>query len=157
MLPPRFWSPETGCRLGGARVLGLTHKTLSEHWELCRAPVDGHFESRSTELFALATHAAPPEIVRLLSEVGWSPAEVDHYAFHQPSEVVLEQIISDLAARPEACAHTHALFGNTASTSWALALDYRLRHATVQDGDKIVMATAAAGFTMATAAAVWED
>jgi 3-oxoacyl-[acyl-carrier-protein] synthase-3 len=53
--------------------------------------------------------------------------------------------------------HTHSLFGNTASTSWALALDYRLRNGTVQPGDKIVVASAAAGFTIVAAAAVWDD
>ena len=64
---------------------------------------------------------------------------VDHYAFHQPSEAVLERIFSELGARPQACVHTHALFGNTASTAWALALDYRLKHGDVQNGDKIVI------------------
>ena len=140
---------------GGARVVGLRHKTLSEHYALCRAPVDGHFMSRSTELFALASHAAP-ETRRLLTDVGWSPEDVDHYAFHQPSEALVEQVLAELGARPQACVHTHALFGNTASTSWVLALDYRLRHGTVQAGDKIVVASAAAGFTMVCAAAVWE-
>ena len=52
--------------------------------------------------------------------------------------------------------HTHSLFGNTASTSWAVALDYRLRNGTVATGDKIVVASAAAGFTIVSAAAVWE-
>lgn len=141
---------------GGARVVGLTHKTLSEHWALCRAPVDGHFMSQSKELFALAVHAAP-EVRRLLADAGWTPEEVDHYAFHQPSEAVLERIFSDLNARPQAGVHTHALFGNTASTAWALALHYRLKHGTVRAGDKIVIGSAAAGFTMVTAAAVWES
>ena len=141
---------------GGARIVGMTHKTLSEHWALCRAPVDGHFMSKSTELFALAEHAAP-EIVRLLAEAGWSPSEIDHYALHQPSEAVLERIFADLGARSQACAHTHSMFGNTASTAWALALDYRFKNATVRAGDKIVIGSAAAGFTLVTAAAVWED
>lgn len=141
---------------GGARVVGITHKTLSEHWALCRAPVDGHFESQSKELFALAVHT-PPEVRRLLEDTGWAPEDVDHYAFHQPSEAVLERIFSELGARPQACVHTHALYGNTASTAWALALDYRLKHGDVHNGDKIVIGSAAAGFTMVSAAAVWES
>ena len=136
--------------------MGIRQKTLSEHWELCRAPVDGHFTSQSKELFALAVHAAP-EVRELCTEAGWSPEDVDHYAFHQPSEAVLERIFSDLGARSQACIHTHSLFGNTASTAWALALDYRMRNGDVQNGDKIVIGSAAAGFTMATAAAVWES
>lgn len=140
---------------GGARLVGITHKTLSEHWALCRAPVDGHFESQSKELFALAVHT-PPEVNRLLDDAGWKAEEVDHYAFHQPSEAVLERIFSELGARPQACVHTHSIFGNTASTAWALALDYRLKNGDVQNGDKIVIGSAAAGFTMVSAAAVWE-
>lgn len=140
---------------GSARLVGLMHKTLPEHYALCRAPVDGHFTSRSKELFALAVHV-PPEIRRLLADAGWSPEDVDHYALHQPSEAVLERVFSELGARPQACVHTHSLFGNTSSTSWALALDYRLRNGTVEDGDKIVVASAAAGFTIVAAAAVWE-
>jgi 3-oxoacyl-[acyl-carrier-protein] synthase III len=140
---------------GGARLVGLLHKTLPEHYALCRAPVDGHFTSHSKELFALAVHV-PPEVRRLVADAGWSPEDVDHYAFHQPSEAVLEWVFAELGARPQACVHTHSLFGNTASTSWAVALDYRLRSGTVRAGDKIVVGSAAAGFTIVAAAAVWE-
>lgn len=141
---------------GGARVVGLTHKTLSENWELCRAPVDGHFESKSKELFALGVHV-PPEIRRLLDGAGWSADEVDHYAFHQPSEASVERVLTELGARPQAGVYTHSLFGNTATTSWVLALDHRLKEGAVEAGDKLVLASAAAGFTIVSAAAVWED
>ena len=142
--------------LGGARLVGLRHKTLAEHYDLCKAPVDGYFTSHSKELFALAVNV-PPEIRNLVADAGWSPQDVDHYALHQPSEAVVERIFGELDVRPQAGVHTHSLFGNTASTSWALALDYRLRNGTVADGDKIVVASAAAGFTIVSAAAVWES
>jgi 3-oxoacyl-[acyl-carrier-protein] synthase-3 len=48
------------------------------------------------------------------------------------------------------------LFANTASTAWAVALDHRLKHGTVQAGDKIVVMSAASGFTIVCAAAVWD-
>lgn len=141
---------------GGARVVGLMHKTLPENWALCRAPVDGHFTSDSKALFALSIHVVP-ELRRLLDDAGWSPEEVDHYAFHQPSESALERVLSELGARRQAEVHTHAIFGNTVSTAWVLALDYRLRNGTVSDGDKIVISSAAAGFTVVGATAVWES
>jgi 3-oxoacyl-[acyl-carrier-protein] synthase III len=140
---------------GSARLENLSHKTLVEHYDLCQTPVDGHFTSKSKELFALSVHV-PPQVRAMLEEIGWSPEEVDHYAFHQPSEAVLERVFTELGARPQACIHTHSMYGNTASTAWALALDYRLSHGTVEPGDKIVMASAAAGFTIVGAAAVWE-
>lgn len=140
---------------GSARLEAISHKTLVEHYDLCQTPIDGHFTSKSKELFALSVHV-PPEIRTLLDGIGWSTEEVDHYAFHQPSEAVLERVFTELNARPQACIHTHSLYGNTASTAWALALDYRLKHGTVEPGDKIVIASAAAGFTIVAAAAVWE-
>lgn len=140
---------------GGARLVGLLHKTLPQHWELCRAPVDGHFTSNSKELFALSIHVVP-ELRRLIDDAGWTPQEVDHYAFHQPSESALERVWAELGARPQAGIHTHSMFGNTASTGWVLALDHRLRNGTVEPGDKIVIASAAAGFTVVGASAVWE-
>ncbi len=140
---------------GSARLEAIVHKTFCEHYDLCRTPVDGHFMSKSKELFALSVHV-PPAMRGLLADIGWSPEEVDHYAFHQPSEAVLERVWMELGARPQACIHTHSLFGNTASTAWALALDYRLKSGTVEPGDKIVCASAAAGFTIVGAAAVWE-
>lgn len=141
---------------GSARLVGFRHKTLSEHHALCRAPVDGYFTSRSKELFALAVHV-PPEIRRLVEDVGWSPQDVDHYVFHQPSEAILQRVFAEVGARPGACVYTHSLFGNTASTSWAVALDHRLKHGTIEGDDKIVFASAAAGFTIVCAAAVWDN
>ncbi len=141
--------------LGGARLLGFMHKTLPEHWALCRAPVDGHFSSDSKELFSLSIHVVP-ELRALLDSTGWAAEDVDHFAFHQPSEAALERIFAELGARPQACVHTHTMFANTASTAWALALDYRLRNGTVSNGDKIMIGSAAAGFTVVGATAVWE-
>lgn len=139
---------------GGARLEAISHRTLPENWALCRAPVEGHFMSQSKELFALSVHVVP-EVRELLDGIGWTPEEVSHYAFHQPSQAVLERIFSDLNAKPDACIHTHSLYGNTASTAWALALDHRLRNGDVNNGDKIVIGSAAAGFTMVAAAAEW--
>jgi 3-oxoacyl-[acyl-carrier-protein] synthase-3 len=140
---------------GSAKLVGFQHKTLPEHHALCTAPVDGYFTSRSKELFALAVHV-PPEIRRLVAAAEWSPQDVDHYVFHQPSEAILQRVFTELGARPEACVLTHSLYGNTASTAWAVALDHRLKHGTVEGGDKIVFASAASGFTIVGATAVWD-
>lgn len=140
---------------GSARVLAISHKTLAEHHGLCYAPTRGHFTSHSKELFALGTHVAP-EIRALLAPLGWHPDEIDHYAFHQPSDKIIATIFDELGAKPDSRIHTHGLYGNTASTAWALALDDRLRNGTVNAGDRIVGMSAAAGFTVATFAAQWD-
>jgi 3-oxoacyl-[acyl-carrier-protein] synthase-3 len=87
---------------GSARLVGIRHKTLSEHYALCTAPFDGYFTSHSKELFALAVHV-PPEVRNLVRDAGWSPQEVDHYAFHQPSEAILQRVFTELDAKPGAC------------------------------------------------------
>ena len=139
---------------GGARLEQIVHKTLPENWELSRAPIDGHFTSQSRELFALSVHVVP--LVReLLVKSGWTPEEISHYAFHQPSEAVLKKIFGELDAKPDAGVLTHSLYGNTASTAWALALDHRLRNGGIADGDKIVIGSGAAGFTIVAASAEW--
>lgn len=139
---------------GSARLLGIRHQTLAEHYQLCYAPIDGHFTSHSRELFALASHV-PAEIRKLVGDVGWTTQEVDHYAFHQPSSAIIDAVFDELDAKPDARIHTHALYANTASTAWALALDHRIRNGGVRPGDKLVLMSAAAGFTIGTAAAVW--
>ena len=136
--------------------IGFKHKTLAEHYDLCLAPIDGHFVSRSKELFALAVHV-PGEVQRLLTSVGWTAEDVDHYIFHQPSQAILERVFDAVGARPEACVHTHSVYGNTASTSWAVALNHRLKHGSINNGDKLVIASAASGFTIVCASAVWES
>jgi 3-oxoacyl-[acyl-carrier-protein] synthase III len=141
---------------GGARLLGFRHKTLPEHYDLCSVPVDGPFVSRSKELFALAVHV-PGEVRQLLADAGWAAEDVDHYVFHQPSQAILERVFGAVGARPEACVHTHSLYGNSASTSWAVALNHRLKHGAVDNGDKLVIASAASGFTIVCASAVWES
>lgn len=141
---------------GGARLVGIMQQTRGEYWELCRTPIEGHFLSNSKELFALGAYAVP-EIQRLIGEAGWTPDTVDHHAYHQPSEGAMDRIFDEVGAAPEARIYTHRLFGNTASTAWVLALDHRLRVGEVHDGDSIVIAVAAAGFSFAVATAVWED
>ena len=51
------------------------------------------------ELFALAVHV-PGEVQRLLTSVGWTAEDVDHYIFHQPSQAILERVFDAVGARP---------------------------------------------------------
>ena len=89
--------------------------------------------------------------------VGWTPQEVDHYASHQPSRAILDAVFNELDAKPDSRILTHHKYANTASTAWALALNDRLNNEGISPGDKIVMMSAAAGFTIVSAAAVWDN
>jgi 3-oxoacyl-[acyl-carrier-protein] synthase-3 len=143
--------PLTG---GCLQLVGMRHFSLPQHWELCQAPIDGTFTSYSHELFQLNVHVAP-ELARVIAGVGWTVDEVDHFVCHQPSEQMIDKVMVDLGADPDRALKTHHRYGNTASTTVALTMHELLEQRDVKPGDKLILTSAAAGFSMVTAAGVW--
>jgi len=141
---------------GCLKLLGMRNYSLPEHWALCQAPIDGTFTSHSHELFMLNVHVAP-ELRRVIDALGWTVDEVDHFVFHQPSEQMVNKVLGDLGADPKKGLKTHHLYGNTASTTVALSMHEVLKQRDVAPGDKLLLASAAAGFSMVTAAGVWVE
>lgn len=139
---------------GCARLVGMHSRALPKHWALCTVPVGGAFTSFSTELFRLHVHVAP-EVRELLGQVGWAAGEVDHYVFHQPSNTMVRKVLDELGVSHERGAAIHGLYANTVSAALPVTLDHLLREGRVRHGDRIVLATAAAGLSIATAALVW--
>lgn len=140
---------------GGCLRLRAAHTmSLPSNWHLCSTPIDGSFMSFSHELFKLNVHVAP-EIRRLIGTLGWAPQDVDHYVLHQPSESVVDKVLDDLGVPPDRAARTFHRFGNTASTTVPLAMHQTLAERPVRPGDRLVLCSAAAGFSMATIAAEW--
>jgi 3-oxoacyl-[acyl-carrier-protein] synthase-3 len=128
--------------------------SLPQHWGLCQAPIDGTFTSRSRELFALNVHV-PPNLRRVIEGQGWTPDEVDHYVFHQPSEHMVVKVLNGLGVDPAKGILTHHLFGNTSSTTVALTMHQLLAEGRVRRGDKLCFASAAAGFSLVSALGEW--
>ena len=141
---------------GSARLLGFQHKTFAEHYDLCSAPIDGHFVSRSKELFALAVHV-PGEVQRLLASVGWTPKTSTTTSSTSPVRQSSSASSTQSVRGPRRASIRTRYIGNTASTSWAVALNHRLKHGSINNGDKLVIASAASGFTIVCASAVWES
>jgi 3-oxoacyl-[acyl-carrier-protein] synthase-3 len=130
--------------------------SIPKHYDLCKAPIDGPFDSLSTELMRLNVHA-PPELAKLFDLVGWKVGDIDHFVFHQPGDAVILETAAAMGLDPHKVVLTHSLFGNTATTTVPLALDHLLRERRVLHDDKIVFSSAAAGFTMVSGAGVWVD
>lgn len=139
---------------GCLRLEAMRNFSLPEHWYLCQAPIDGTFVSNSHELFKLNVHVAP-ELRRVLDQVGWAVDDVDHFVLHQPSEHMIDKVLGDLGADPSRGLKTHHLYGNTASTTVALAMHEVLEQRDVRPGDKLLLSSAAAGFSMVTAVGTW--
>jgi 3-oxoacyl-[acyl-carrier-protein] synthase III len=141
---------------GSLRLLAMQNMAIPKHYDLCKAPIDGPFDSLSTELMRLNVHA-PPELSKLFERVGWKPAEIDHFVFHQPGDAVVLETAAVMGLDPHKVVLTHSIYGNTATTTVPLALDHLLKERRVLHDDKIVFSSAAAGFTMVSGAGVWVD
>jgi 3-oxoacyl-[acyl-carrier-protein] synthase III len=141
---------------GCIRLLAASNFSRPGHWGLCQAPIDGSFTSYSHELFKLNVYI--PDVVNaLLAGLGWTVPDVDHFVVHQPSDHIVVKVLTDMGAEPDRAVRTHHLYGNTASTTVALALNHLLETLPVRGGEKMVLTSAAAGFSLVTMAGVWTD
>ena len=141
---------------GCLELLAACNHSLPEHWHLCTAPIDGTFNSLSGELFKLNVYVAP-ELKRVLDGLGWAPGDVEHYVFHQPSDLMVRKVLDDLDVDPGRAILTHALYANTSSTAVALAMNRLLETREVRAGDKMILSSAAAGFSQVTLAGEWVE
>ncbi|HWA75880.1 MAG TPA: 3-oxoacyl-[acyl-carrier-protein] synthase III C-terminal domain-containing protein [Polyangiaceae bacterium] len=139
---------------GCLRLLDIATYTAPDHWHLCQAPIDGTFMSSSVELMRLGK-LIPPWLSMKLASLGWKPTDVDHFVFHQPSEIMVRKLLEDIGVAPEKGVYTHPIYGNTASASVAVTLKHLLGERPVKHGDKLVLGSAAAGFSMVFIAAEW--
>lgn len=139
---------------GSIRLLSIQTFAAPDHWHLCQVPIDGTLISSSVELMRLGK-LIPPLLKDHLAAVGWAPAEVDHFVFHQPSEIMVRKIIEDIGADPERGVYSHSLYGNTASASVGVTFDLLLQQRELKPGDKIVLGSAAAGFAVVMATGEW--
>ncbi|MEE9384699.1 MAG: 3-oxoacyl-[acyl-carrier-protein] synthase III C-terminal domain-containing protein [Nannocystaceae bacterium] len=139
---------------GSIRLSAITTYTLPEHWELCQAPIDGTLSSSSVELMRLS-RLITPRLTSMLAELDWAPNEVEHYVFHQPSEVMVRKVLQGMGADTQRAIYTHHLYGNTTSASVGLAFHELCKQRNLRPGDKFVLGSAAAGFTMTVAAGRW--
>jgi len=139
---------------GCMKLMDMQNYSLPGHWGLCSAPIDGSFNSFSKELFKLNVHCAP-QMKIMLDALGWDVADIDHFVFHQPSKAVVLKVLSDLGADPEKAVFSHHLYANTSSTTVPLAMHQLLQERKPKAGDKFLLSTAAAGFTVVNAAGEW--
>lgn len=139
---------------GCIRLLSIRTYAAPDHWHLCQVPIDGTLISSSVELMRLGK-LIPPLLTQHLAEVGWSPTDVDHFVFHQPSELMVRKIIEDIGADPDRGVYSHSLYGNTASASVGVTFNLMLEQREPRPGDKLVLGSAAAGFAVVIATGEW--
>lgn len=139
---------------GGIRLHTIGSHSMPKHWKLCQVPIGGTFTSSSVELMRLG-RLIPPLLEQKLAVMGWQPNDVNHYVLHQPSEIMVRKILTDIGADPERGVYSHSSYGNTASASVGVTLHALLAERNVEVGDKIVLGSAAAGFSVVIATGEW--
>jgi 3-oxoacyl-[acyl-carrier-protein] synthase-3 len=139
---------------GGIKLRAINTFTAPDHWDLCRVPIDGKLVSSSVELMRLGKYI-PPWVKERLGMLGMAPTDIDYYLFHQPSEVMVRKILADIGVDPERGIYTHGLYGNTASASVGVTYRQLLEDRKLKAGDKIVLGSAAAGYSMVMATGEW--
>jgi 3-oxoacyl-[acyl-carrier-protein] synthase III len=139
---------------GGIRLMAINTFTAPAHWNLCQVPIGGTLVSSSVELMRLGKYI-PPWVTERLAALGMKPDDVDHYIFHQPSEIMVRKIFDDIGVDPARGVYTHALYGNTASASIGVTYRQLLEERTIARGDRLVLGSAAAGYSMVMATGEW--
>jgi len=139
---------------GGIRLLAVDTITVPDHWHLCQVPIDGTLFSSSVELMRLGK-LIPPWIHERLAAIGLAPGDIDHYVFHQPSEIMVRKLLEDTGVDPDRGVYTHSIYGNTASASVGVTYKHLLEERTVRPGDKVVLGSAASGLSIVMATGVW--
>ncbi len=141
---------------GGIRLLGMSSTMVPDHWHLCHAPIGGTFVSSSVELMRLSK-LVPPWVQEQLGALGLRPDDIEHYIFHQPSEIMVRKILEDIGVDANKGVYTHSLYGNTASASVGVTYHRLLEERTMQPGQKLVLGSAAAGFSIVMATGEWTE
>ena len=139
---------------GGIHLKAINTFTAPDHWHLCQVPIGGTLVSSSVELMRLGKYI-PPWVTERLGALGMKPGDIDHYVFHQPSEIMVRKILEDIGVDPERGIYTHSLYGNTASASIGVTYRKLLKERTLERGDNIVLGSAAAGYSMVMATGEW--
>ena len=140
---------------GGGQILHFQNTALPKSYEVCTVPINGKFSSHSKTVFDLGLRHVPAEILRLLNALNWRTNDVDHFLSHQPGKRIIMQLCKKLNINPEKAPVTHSLYGNTATTSALLAMRYLLDKNKIKHNDRLVLSSAAAGFSMVSMAARW--
>jgi 3-oxoacyl-[acyl-carrier-protein] synthase III len=139
---------------GSLRLRSFSSHASPHHWHLCKVPIDGALISSSVELMRLRK-LVPPLLLKSLEGVGWKATDVDHFVFHQPSEQMIGQLLEDVGADPSRAIYTHHRYGNTASASIGVTFERLLQERDLRPGDKVVLGSAAAGFSVVVATGEW--
>ena len=139
----------------GGRVLATYSQGAARNYELCSVPTSGPFRSARATLLGLAA-MVPDHVRTVTARAGIGVDEVDLYVLHQPSDRVLRGVARALGVPAERVPQLHGLHANTEASAVPLALRTLYDQGRLRPGMKLLLGSAAAGFTLASAVVLWE-
>jgi 3-oxoacyl-[acyl-carrier-protein] synthase III len=141
---------------GSLRIITTQHTSLPDNYSLCQVPIGNRkFTSMSKEIFDLGIQNVPDEIVKLCQKLNWKVEEIDMFLSHQPGKKIAEKVCASLGIQKHKAPVVHQYYGNTVNSSVPMTMDYVLKNDLLRKGDKVIMNSAAAGFTMVSIAGEW--
>ena len=141
---------------GSVKLIEIQNTSVPKAYDLCQVSVKNRkFSSQSKEVFDLGLEYVPEEIKKVLKNINWSIDEIDYFISHQPSKKIIYQICDILKIDRKKAPVIHHLYGNTVNSSVPMVLDHILSRKELRNKNKILLSSAAAGFTMLTIAAEW--
>ncbi len=144
--------------VGGARLAAFKNTSITSGYNICKVPVtERKFQSQSSKIFELGLKHVPDEIDSMIYSLGWRKNELKHVLAHQPSQKIIENICELTGINKAIVPSIHHLYGNTINSSIPMVMDYLFQMNKLTNGDKMIFNSAAAGFSMVTGAAVWEE
>jgi len=141
-----------GCHLNmpaGGSARPTSHETVEQRMHYVRQ--DGpHVFKYAVRKFAEATR-------HLLDRNGLSPADVDLFVAHQANVRIIDGVSQRLGLPDSKVVKNIHRYGNTTAATIPLALGTALDEGRLRRGDRVVMASVGAGFTVGTLLARWSD
>ncbi len=132
---------------GGSRLPASAATVEQEQHAVLMAVPGGQIKADAIRIMSTA-------ICRVLEDVGWGLDEVDHFVAHQANLAILRGLAEELGVGMERWPVSIDHTGNTVSATVPLTLDESLRSGRIVAGDRVVLATAGAGYAGGAAAYV---
>lgn len=139
----------------GGRIVATHTQGKSAHHLLCQVPTNGPFLSSRATLVQLAG-LVPQHVEAVTRRAGWRVEDVDLFVFHQPSDRVLRGVARTLGVSADRVPQLHGKHANTEASAVPLALRALHESGRLRPGMKLLLGSAAAGFTMASVLLEWE-
>ncbi len=139
----------------GGRVLATYTQGAARNYELCSVPTSGPFVSARATLMGLAA-MVPDHVRTVAARAGLTPDQIDLYVLHQPSDRVLRGVARALGISTDRVPALHGIHANTEASAVPLALRTLYDQGRLRAGMKLLLGSAAAGFTLASAVVAWD-